>query len=130
MPHFQIDYSRNIEARLDLAALLICLREAAAATGVFPLAGIRIRAVAVDHVLMADGNADHGFVDIAVRIGAGRDLATKTRALDAIWAALAAFCAPVMEGTSFMLSMELREMDPAMQRKASSIRKYLPGGTT
>ena len=59
MPHFHLDYSRNLESLLDMPALLVCLRDAAVATGVFPLAGIRIRAVAVDHVIMADGATGH-----------------------------------------------------------------------
>jgi 5-carboxymethyl-2-hydroxymuconate isomerase len=116
-----------MEQRLDIPGLLTCLRDAAAATGVFPLAGIRLRAVAVDHVLMADGNPDHGFVDLSIRIGAGRDSATKTRALEAVFAAAQVFCAPVMQSSSFMLSMELREIDAQMSRKDSSIRRYLTG---
>lgn len=128
MPHFHLDYSRNLEDRLDIAALLVCLRDAAAATGVFPLAGIRIRAVAADHVLMADGNPDHAFLDVAIRIGAGRDAPTKQVALEAVYKAIEAFCLPVMETSSFMLSMELREIDAGLSRKSSSIRRYLPKG--
>lgn len=129
MPHFHIDYSRNLETRLNMPGLLVCLRDAAVATGVFPLAGIRIRAVAVDHVIVADGNPDHAFVDMTIRIGAGRDDAIKARALDAIFAAGQAFCRPVMETSSFMLSMELREIDADLSRKESSIRRYLTGET-
>ena len=40
MPHIQIDYSANLEARLDVAGLCRVLRDAAVATGVLPLAGI------------------------------------------------------------------------------------------
>lgn len=125
MPHFHLDYSRNLEARLSLPALLVCLRDAAVATGVFPLAGIRIRAVAADHVMMADGNPDHAFLDVSLRIGSGRDRQTKQRALDAVYAAVAGFCQPVMDTTSFMLSMELREIDADLSRKSSSIRHHL-----
>lgn len=125
MPHFHLDYSRNLEARLDMPALLVCLRDAAVATGVFPLAGIRIRAVAVDHVLMADGNPDHAFVDMTIRIGAGRDAATRQGALDVIFAAVETYCRTVMDASSFMLSMEMREIDADWSRKSSSIRQYL-----
>ena len=125
MPHFLIDYSANLEDRLDLPGLLVAIRDAAVATGVFPLAGIRVRAVRVDHVLMADGNPDHAYLDVAIRIGAGRDLATKQRALSAVFAAVEAYVQPVMERSSLMLSMELREIDEALSKKTSSIRKYL-----
>ncbi len=127
MPHFQIDYSPNLEARLDIAGLCAALRDAAAATGVFPLAGIRVRATACTHVVMADGNPDHGFLDLSVRLRAGRDLATRKAATAAIFAAAETYCAPVMATSSFMLSMEMRDIDPDLSPKASSIRNYLPG---
>lgn len=125
MPHFLIDYSPNLADRVSLPNLLAALRDAAVATGVFPLAGIRVRAMAVDHVVMADGNPQHAYIDIIARIGIGRDMDTKKRALAAVFAAAEEFLRPVMEGSSLMLSMELREIDPDLSAKTSSIRKYL-----
>lgn len=126
MPHIVLEYSANLENRLDMAALCRALRDAAAATGVFPRAGIRVRAYAAHHVVIADGDPGHGFIDIAVRLGAGRDAAAKTRAADAVFAAAREFTADVMAAGPFMLSLELREIDPDFSRKASSIRDYLP----
>ena len=119
MPHIQIDYSANLEARLDVAGLCRVLRDAAVATGVLPLAGIRVRAMRADHVVIADGNPDHAFLDISVRLRAGRSAEAKARATEA----------GVMASSSFLLSMEMRDIDAALSPKASSIRKYLPGGT-
>jgi 5-carboxymethyl-2-hydroxymuconate isomerase len=129
MPHIQIDYSPNLDQRLDVAGLCRVLRDAAVATGVLPLAGIRVRAIKADHVVIADGNADHAYLDISVRLRGGRSDAAKADATAAIFAAAEAFCAEVMASSSFMLSMEMRDIDPALSPKASSIRKYLPGGT-
>jgi len=126
MPHFQIDYSPNLEARLDIAALCAVVARAAADTGVFPVAGIRVRATACTHAVMADGNPAHAFLDLSVRLRAGRTDAAKHAATQAIFAAIEAFCAPVMQSSSFMLSMEMRDIDPALSPKASSIRQYLP----
>lgn len=128
MPHIQIDYSPNLDQRLDVAGLCRVLRDAAVATGVLPLAGIRVRAIRVDHVVIADGNPDHAFLDISIRLRSGRTDEAKLRATDAIFAAAEAYCAGVMATSSFMLSMEMRDIDPALSPKASSIRKYLPGG--
>ena len=130
MPHFQIDYSRNLESRLDMAALCSCLRDAAVQTGVFPVAGIRVRAVAVDHCVIADGNPDHAFLDLSVRLRAGRDLPTRQGATQEIFAALEAFCAEVLETSSLMLSMEMRDIDPELAPKTSSIRRHLPKDMT
>lgn len=130
MPHFQIDYSHNLEGRLDIAGLCRAIRDAAAATGVFPLAGIRVRATACTYVVIADGNPDHGFLDLSVRLRAGRPLAVRKAATTQIFAAVEAYCAPVMASTSLMLSMEMRDIDPELSPKASSIRSYLPGEMT
>lgn len=128
MPHIQIDYSPNLEARLDVAGLCRVLRDAAVATGVLPLAGIRVRATACNHVVIADGNPEHAFLDISIRLRAGRTPQEKARATAQVFAAAEAFCAGVMQTSSFMLSMEMRDIDPDLAPKASSIRRYLPGG--
>lgn len=129
MPHIQIDYSANLESRLDVAGLCRVLRDAAVATGVLPLAGIRVRAVKADHVVIADGNPDHAYLDISIRLRGGRTAEAKAQATAAIFAAAEAYCAGVLAASSFMLSLEMRDIDPALSPKASSIRQYLPGGT-
>jgi 5-carboxymethyl-2-hydroxymuconate isomerase len=126
MPHIQIDYSANLDARLDIPALCVVVRDAAVATGVLPLAGIRVRAIRVDHVVIADGNPDHAFLDMSVRLRGGRTAEAKAQATAAIFAAAEAYCAEVMATSSFMLSMEMRDIDPELSPKASSIRRYLP----
>jgi 5-carboxymethyl-2-hydroxymuconate isomerase len=129
MPHIHVDYSANLETRLDIAGLCHVLRDAAVATGVLPMAGIRVRAIRADHVVIADGNPAHAYLDISVRLRGGRSDAAKARATAEIFAAAEAYCAEVMATSSFMLSMEMRDIDPALSPKASSIRDYLPGGT-
>jgi 5-carboxymethyl-2-hydroxymuconate isomerase len=127
LPHIMIDYSRNLEERLDVAGLCRVIRDAAVATGVLPLAGVRVRAVAADHVVIADGNPGHAYLDISLRLRAGRSQADKLRATEAIFAAAEAYCAEVLATSSFMLSFEMRDIDPALSPKTSSIRRYLPG---
>lgn len=126
MPHFHIDYSANLEDRLDIAGLCQVIRDAAAETGVFPVAGIRVRATACTHVVMADGNPDHAFLDLSVRLRGGRTSEAKQKATAHIFAALEAYCAEAMATSSLMISMEMRDIDPDLSPKASSIRDYLP----
>lgn len=127
MPHIQIDYSANLESRLDLAGLCRVLRDAAVATGFLPLAGLRVRATACSHVVIADGNPDHAFADISLRLRGGRTDEAKAKATETIFAAAEAYCADVLATSSFMLSFEMRDIDPALSPKTSSIRRYLPG---
>ncbi|MYK28467.1 MAG: 5-carboxymethyl-2-hydroxymuconate isomerase, partial [Gammaproteobacteria bacterium] len=72
MPHLVVEYSANLESRLELEALMAKLRDVAVAGGVFPLAGIRVRAARRDRYLIADGDPAHGFVHVMARIGEGR----------------------------------------------------------
>ena len=127
MPHIQIDYSANLESRMDIAGLCRVLRDAAAETGALPLAGLRVRATACTHVVIADGQPDHAFLDISVRLRAGRPQAVKEAATAHIFAAAEAFCADVLATSSFMLSFEMRDIDADLSPKTSSIRRYLPG---
>ena len=59
------------------------LTDVAAGTGVFPLAGIRCRALPRDSYRVADGHPDNGFVHVELRVGAGRDVSTLRRAGEA-----------------------------------------------
>lgn len=127
MPHFQIDYSKNLETRLDIPGLCRTVRDAAVETGVFPLAGIRVRATACDHVVIADGNPAHAFLDMSVRLRGGRTLETRKQATAHIFTAVEKYCADVMASSSLMLSMEMRDIDPELSPKASSIRDHLSG---
>lgn len=127
MPHIQMDYSPNLESRLDIAGLCRVLRDAAVKTDILPLAGIRVRATACSHVVIADGQPDHAFLDISLRLREGRSPEDKARATAEIFAAAEAYCAAVLEGSSFMLSFEMRDIDAALSPKTSSIRRYLPG---
>ncbi|MBD3662847.1 5-carboxymethyl-2-hydroxymuconate isomerase [Sulfitobacter aestuariivivens] len=127
MPHFHIDYSPNLEERMDIAAFCETVRLAAIDTGLFPLAGIRIRALRADHVVMADGNPDHAYLDLSIRLRAGRAQDDKEKATALIFAAAEEFCADVLANSSFMLSLEMRDIDPALSPKTSSIRRYIAG---
>lgn len=130
MPHIMIDYSANLDGRIDIPGLCLRLRDAAVETGVLPLAGIRVRAVRVDHWVIANGDPQHGFIDISVRLRAGRSLEVRKSAVAAIFAAAEAHCADALATSSLMLSMEMRDIDPDLSPKTSSIRRYLPNDAT
>ena len=126
MPHICVEYSANLEARLDIYGLCAALKDAAAETGIFPPAGIRVRAYPCAHLVIADGDARHGFVDISVRLREGREMAAKKAAMAMIFKAAEEYTAEIMASSPFMLSLEMRDIDAELSLKASSIRDYLP----
>ena len=125
MPHLMVDYSSNLEDALDMSAFCDCLRVAATKLDTFPDAGIRVRAVRVDHYSIADGDPKHGFIDVSVRLRGGRPLDVRQHATEALFAAAQDFVAPYMEQHSIALSLEMRDIDPDLAPKTGSIRQHL-----
>ena len=94
------------------------------------MAGVRARAFAASHVSIADGNPEHGYIDIALRLRGGRDLPTRERATAHVFAAAEGFLAHVMAQRSLALSFEMRDIDPALSPKAGSTRAHMGADDT
>lgn len=125
MPHFQIDYSGNLEKAVDMGGLCEHIRAAAARIDAFPMAGIRVRAVRVDHYAIADGQPKHGFVDISIRLRGGRAPDVKKDATQYIFDAAHSYLAAAMSEHSIALSLEMRDIDPDLSPKTGTIRDHL-----
>ena len=125
MPHFNIEYSANLEGTVDLPTFCQHIRRAALSTGVFETGAIRVRAIRCDHFAIADGDPRNSFLDVSLRIGAGRDLATRKRIGDQIFEAMKTFLATLFEEKYFALSFEIREIDPDLSYKKNSIHERL-----
>ena len=125
MPHFTIEYSANIDKRVDMGAVVELVRKAAVETGIFPLGGIRVRAVRCEHFAIADGNAQFGFLDMVLRLGEGRDLATRKKAGEHIFKALSAYLDPVFANSKFALSFDMQINDKDTSWKRNNIHDAL-----
>ena len=125
MPHLAIDYSPNLESVIDMSAFCDCLRRAAIDIEGFPLAGVRVRAFAANHYSIADGDPDHGFIDISVRLRGGRSMELRKAATAKIFEAAKRFLEPAMTTRSIALSLEMRDIDPELSPKAGNIRDHL-----
>lgn len=125
MPHFHIDYSGNLDGVVDMAGFCEAIRAAAAEVEAFPMPGIRVRAVRVDHYAVADGDPKHGFVDLSVRLREGRSAAVKEAAAQQIFDAARQFLEPTMAQHSIALSLEMRDINAALSPKCGTIRDHL-----
>ena len=104
MPHFTIEYSGNLDRSIDMGAIVELVRKAAVEAGIFPLGGIRVRAIRCEHYAIADGRPDYAFLDMVLRLGEGRDLTTRKKAGEHIFKALSAYLDPVFAKEKFALS--------------------------
>ncbi|MCW5772195.1 MAG: 5-carboxymethyl-2-hydroxymuconate Delta-isomerase [Rhodospirillaceae bacterium] len=125
MPHVIVEYSANLAGPVDVKGLLAALHQAALETGVFPAGGIRTRAERRDEYIIADGRPEAGFVHVMLRIGAGRDLPTKKRAADHVFAVLCNALAPVQAQRPLAISLEVQELDPVLNLKKNNLHAYL-----
>ena len=125
MPHVLIEYSANLDTQLDFPGFLTALRDAALATGIFPLGGIRVRAYQADHYLIADGDVDNAFVAITLRIGHGRDFETRKRASDAIFATACEALEALYNRIPLGISLEMQEIAPTLTYKKNNLHEYV-----
>ncbi len=125
MPHFTIEYSANLDKRVDMSKLVEVVRKAAVETGIFPLGGIRVRTVRCEHYAIADGNPNLGFLDMVLRLGEGRDLATRKKAGEHVFKALSAHLDPVFAQSKFALSFDMQINDKETSWKRNNIHEAL-----
>ena len=125
MPHFSIEYSANPESLIDMKNFCDLIRKAGLETKVFPMAGIRVRALKCEHFSIADNDPNNGFIDISIRLREGRDLETRKMATSNIFEIVENYLKPIMENHPLALSMEMRNIDAELSPKNNSIRKFL-----
>ncbi|MFQ3457858.1 5-carboxymethyl-2-hydroxymuconate Delta-isomerase [Bradyrhizobium sp. UFLA01-814] len=125
MPHFTLEYSANLDDLVDMGATVELVRKAAVQTGIFPLGGIRVRAVRCEHYAIADGRKNYGFLDMVLRLGEGRDLATRKKAGEHIFKALSAHLDPVFANSKFALSFDMQINDKDTSWKRNNIHDAL-----
>lgn len=125
MPHFSIEYSANLDGRVDMTEVVEVVRKAAVETGIFPLGGIRVRTIRCEHYAIADGREDYAFLDMVLRLGEGRDLATRKKAGEHIFRALSQHLDPVFAQTKFALSFDMQINDKETSFKRNNIHDAL-----
>lgn len=125
MAHIVIEYSGGLRDRLDLPAFLAAVHQAAVATGVFPIGGIRTRAYEAEHYVIADGHPENAFVHLSLKVGHGRDLETRKRACETIFNAACRHLAPLFEALPLGISLEMQEIEPVLTYKKNNLHDYV-----
>jgi len=125
MPHFTIEYSANLDGHVDMAEVVEVVRKAAIEAVIFPLGGIRVRAIKCEHYAIADGNPSHAFLDMVLRLGEGRDLATRKKAGEHVFKALSTYLDPVFAKMKFALSFDMQINDKETSFKRNNIHEAL-----
>ncbi|MGY0155754.1 5-carboxymethyl-2-hydroxymuconate Delta-isomerase [Edwardsiella tarda] len=121
MPHFYAECSDNIRREADLPALFSQVNAFLFGTGLFPLAGIRSRAIWLDTWQMADGRHDYAFVHMTLKIGAGRSLACQQQVGEQLFILIQQHFAPLMAQRYLALSLVIEVLPAELSYKQNNV---------
>jgi 5-carboxymethyl-2-hydroxymuconate isomerase len=124
MPHIIVDYSANLDKRLDMAMLLAALHQAALETGIFPIGGLRTRAERRDTYVISDMHPANAYIHVQLRIGHGRAPDVRQTAAEHIFAALTSATAADFAKSPLGLTLEIVEIDPVGSLKHNNLHDY------
>jgi len=125
LPHFTIEYSANLDSAVDIGGLVDAVHEAAAATGVFPLKGLRTRACRRDEYRIADRHDDNAFVHVTAYIGHGRSVAMRQSAGEAVFDVVCEYLRPHFESNPLAISFDMHEIDPDTSFKYNNLPEWI-----
>ncbi|MGB2993712.1 MAG: 5-carboxymethyl-2-hydroxymuconate Delta-isomerase [Paenisporosarcina sp.] len=122
MPHFIVEYTDNIKNEANISKLFEEINKVLIARDtVFPIGGIRSRAIEVNDYRIADGAEDDAFVHAVLKIGAGRSEEIKKEVCDALFEVMKDHFSFLMSNRYLALSMELIEFSEAGTYKLNNI---------
>jgi 5-carboxymethyl-2-hydroxymuconate isomerase len=126
MPHLKIEYTANLDALTDIAALckslshtLVKMKDANG-TLVFPLYGTRVLAYPAAQYAVADGEQGRAFVYMNMRVTPGRSDELIKAVGDELLAAAKAHLAPVLDKVPLRLTLHIDATPPGYEGKFSS----------
>lgn len=126
MPHFIVEYTDNIKTEANIPLLLEKANKILISKSpLFPVGGIRSRAIELKDYYIADGEEDYAFVHATLKIGAGRSEDEKKATCEELFSAMKDHFAELYNNRYLALSMELFEFSEAGTYKQNNIHGRL-----
>ncbi len=125
MPHFICECTDNIKEQAKLKELFAKVNQALADTKIFPLGGIRSRAIYLDTYQMADGKHDYAFCHMTLKIGAGRSLEDRSNTGKLIFEIIKDHFSELASKRLLALSFTMEELDPILNYKQNNVHAFL-----
>ena len=124
MPHLIIEYTDNLSPHIQIKELLKKSGEVLSSfPDVYPIGGIRVRAIQLTDYWIADGAEDDAFVHMTLKIGAGRTDKKKKETCDQLFQALQEHMQELFDSRNLALSLELSEFSESGTYKKNNIHK-------
>ncbi|MFM0644036.1 5-carboxymethyl-2-hydroxymuconate Delta-isomerase [Paraburkholderia bryophila] len=130
MPHLTLEYSANLANADSIGQLCNALAQCLDAQReneqrVYPLGGIRVRALRCEQYCIADGRPDAAFLHANLKIGAGRSEAARKATGEALFALIKQHFATEFEQHGLALSLEINEFSEAGTWKHNNLHARL-----
>ncbi|MDO5667640.1 MAG: 5-carboxymethyl-2-hydroxymuconate isomerase [Alcaligenaceae bacterium] len=128
MPHLRIEYSKNLDSKLDIQALCDALLQTslsqtdAQGQSVFPVAGTRVFAYPASYYAVADGGSERAFIYINIRIIAGRPPSLIKQIGDDLSAVLSDFLSSHYKTETIAYSLQIDEGAEVYDNKGGNLR--------
>ena len=119
MAHLSFHCSRNLSKYLELNSFCDVMRKTMIQTKNFPIGGIRVRGFVADVISLADGDPNHNFLDMILRMGEGRSTDVRKIIAEAIYSSAEDFIKKKNLKDPIALSLEIIEIN-----KEFSIKRY------
>ena len=130
MAHAVVEWTANLEGEADIHGLLELIAAAMRDSGgVFPWGGIRVRAIRLDDYVIADGKGDDAFVNITVKMGAGRSAEFKREFFTTLFEKIKAHFAELYARRYLALSLYVEEADESGSFKHNNIHQRFKRGS-
>jgi 5-carboxymethyl-2-hydroxymuconate isomerase len=130
MPHLTLEYSEGLADNESLA--LLCRKLARCLQDqrdggrlVYPVGGIRVRALRCETFCIADGAIDAAFLHANLKIAAGRSEEVKRATGDALFDVVKEHFAEMFERQGLALSLEINEFSEAGAWKHNNLHARL-----
>ena len=124
MPHFTIQYSANLKSEFEVFGLFRAFHKVVVKVDVFPIGGIRFRAIDCKDYLVADSDADNAFVHITLKMGHGRPIEIK-KAAEMLFASFCEYLQAIYDRRPLAISFEVTELNPELNFKQNNIHERL-----
>lgn len=122
MPHFILEYTDNLKDEAKIGELLKKINGVLISRNdIFPIGGIRSRAIELHDYFIADGSHDDAFVHGVLKIGAGRSERDKQETCSEIFEIMKEHFASIFDTRYLALSLELVEFSEAGTYKHNNI---------
>jgi 5-carboxymethyl-2-hydroxymuconate isomerase len=126
MPHCIVEYTDNL---IEDGAIPELLEKLAAkfrdSGGVFPVGGLRVRAIRLTEYVLADGKGDDAFVNVTAKIGPGRPLEFRKTFFGEMFEILKDHFAEIWTSRGLALSLYVEENDEDGSFKINNIHHRL-----